>query len=104
MLVKGTGSTAALIALSRDVIGSVEPGTFVDQVATLDALVSRATTQARFASRVLTAFGMLALVLAAVGIHGTLSYVVGSRTREIGIRLSLGAPSSQSNRASFGAG
>ena len=62
-----------------------------DQVAPLDALVSRATAQPRFTSRVVAAFGILALVLAGVGIYATLSFMVGTRRREIGIRMALGA-------------
>ena len=62
-----------------------------DQVAPLDALVARATAQPRFTSRVVAAFGILALVLAGVGIYGTLSFMVGTRRREIGIRMALGA-------------
>ena len=66
-------------------------GSNIDQVAPLDALVSRATAQPRFTSRVVAAFGILALVLAGVGIYGTLSFMVGTRRREIGIRMALGA-------------
>lgn len=84
---------AALTAPVRSVVESVAPGTRVDQVATLDGLVSRATAQPRFTTSLVSAFGVVALVLAAVGIYGTLSFVAGARAREIGIRIALGATS-----------
>jgi predicted permease len=100
--VRTDGSPTALVPAIREIVRQLDPQTAPDRIATMEQILSNSILQPRFYAGMFGLFALIAGTLAVVGIYGGIAFAVSSRTREIGIRVALGASRYQVFRAIVG--
>lgn len=104
LVVRTSGNPSALVPAIRQIIRRIDPEQPISDVRTMDDVVELQTEPRTVQVRVLGAFAAIAFLLAAVGIHGLLSFGVSRRFQEIGVRMALGAASGDILRMVLGHG